>query len=79
MSSPIVMGSERYSLPGKVEIGLELKPPISDVSTGPELGAGSQRYNPTTGLPEYWDGTQWLPYGSGVDSSNWTPGNSFAS
>jgi hypothetical protein len=44
----------------------EFRPPLATGATAPDLGKGAQRANPTTGAPEYWDGTEWKATGEGV-------------
>lgn len=65
-------------LEGKINAKNEFRPPVSSDATAPTLGKGAQRANPTTGAPEYWDGTAWKAV-EGGDTTNWTPGNSFSS
>lgn len=72
------MGSEKYKIAKALEIGTEFKLPVSASADAPELGVGAQRANPTTGAPQYWNGAEWVDV-EGGDTTNWTPGNSFAS
>jgi len=47
----------------------EFRPPLLSGTTAPTTGKGSIRANPTTGAPEYWDGTLWVAASTGVESS----------
>lgn len=61
---PIKMQSLRYIMDHELQVDEELVMPRDD-SSDPATLAGAIRYNDVATVPEYFDGTNWVPWGGG--------------